>query len=81
MSELLCVPLKKPTDVDLVRPLTNLIKSSYNNLDASTLMEIEQSISKFNNQRNTAIWKAFEKTENSLELYYTYYDKLGKSRP
>lgn len=77
MSELLCVPLKKPTDVDLVRPLTNLIKSSYNNLDASTLMEIEQSISKFNNQRNTAIWKAFEKTENSLELYYTYYDQLS----
>lgn len=77
MTELLSVPLKKPTDLDLVRPLVNLIKSSYNNLGISKLSEIEQSISKFNQQRNASVWKAYEKSENSLELYYTYYDQLS----
>lgn len=77
MTELLSVPLKKPMDLDLVRPLVNLIKSSYNNLGVSKLSEIEQSISRFNNQRNASVWKAYEKSENSLELYYTYYDQLS----
>lgn len=77
MTELLSVPLKKATDIDLVRPLSNLIKISYNNLDASKFNEIEQSISKFNHQRSATVCKAFEKSENSLQLYYTYYDQLS----
>ncbi|XP_039450183.1 programmed cell death 6-interacting protein isoform X1 [Culex pipiens pallens] len=76
MSELLSVPLKKPTDVDLVRPLNNLIKSSYTNLGPSKLSGIEQAVSKFNYQRNAAVWKGFEKSENALEIIYAYYDQL-----
>ncbi|XP_058457648.1 programmed cell death 6-interacting protein [Malaya genurostris] len=76
MMDLLNVPLKKPSDVDMVRPLTNLIKSSYCNLGPEKLEEIEEAINKFNQQRSTAIWKVFEKYENSLEIIYGYYDQL-----
>lgn len=77
MTELLSVPLKKPTDVDLARPLNNLIKSTFSNLSATKLSEIEVSVNKFSNLRSTAVWKAFEKNDNSLELCYTYYDQLS----
>lgn len=76
MSDLLSVPLKKPTDVDVTRALNNFIKSTYNNLGPEKLAEISESVNKFNQQRNTAVWKAFEKYESSLEIIYGYYDQL-----
>ncbi|XP_062544866.1 programmed cell death 6-interacting protein isoform X2 [Armigeres subalbatus] len=76
MSDLLSVPLKKPTDVDVTRPLNNLIKSSYSSLGPEKISEISDSVNKFNQQRNSAVWKAFEKFESSLEIVYGYYDQL-----
>lgn len=76
MSDLLSVPLKKPTDVDVTRPLNNLIKSSYSSLGVEKIAEISESVNKFNQQRNSAVWKAFEKFESSLEIIYGYYDQL-----
>lgn len=76
MSDLLSVPLKKPTDVDVTRPLNNLIKSSYSSLRSEKMAEISESVNKFNQQRTTAVWKAFEKYESSLEIIYGYYDQL-----
>lgn len=70
MSDLLSVPVKKPTDVDVTRPLNNLIKSSYSNLGSEKIVEISESVNKFNQQRNSAVWKAFEKFESSLEILY-----------
>ncbi|XP_053683784.1 programmed cell death 6-interacting protein [Sabethes cyaneus] len=76
MTELLSVPLKKPVDIDIVKPLNNVIKSSYSNLKHDKLLEIEDAIEKFSQQRNTAIWKVYEKYESSLEVVYSYYDQL-----
>ncbi|XP_055628547.1 programmed cell death 6-interacting protein [Toxorhynchites rutilus septentrionalis] len=76
MTELLSVPLKKPADVDLIRPLNNLIKCSYNNLGPEKITELDEAVNKFSQQRNTAIWKVFDKYESSLEIIYSYYDQL-----
>lgn len=71
MTELLVVPLKKPTDVEVIKPLKNLIHSAYSGND-STAVDHSEAISEFSKLRNTAIWKAFEKYESSLEVLYGY---------
>ncbi|XP_031617798.1 programmed cell death 6-interacting protein [Contarinia nasturtii] len=76
MSELLVVPLKKPSEVDVVKPLKNLIQSSYSGNDAANASDHSESINEFSKLRNSAIWKAFEKYESSLDILYGYYDQL-----
>ncbi|PBC29144.1 Programmed cell death 6-interacting protein [Apis cerana cerana] len=71
MAELIAVPLKKPSDVDVIKPLTNVIKSTYNNQKDYT-----EAIADFSKLRNNALWRAFEKYESSLEVIYSYYDQL-----
>lgn len=72
MSELLVVPLKKPSEVDVVKPLKNLIQSSYSGNDSANAVDHSEAINEFSKLRNTAIWKAFEKYESSLEILYGY---------
>lgn len=74
--ELLSVPLKKPAEVDVAKPLKTLIQSNYQNLEAEKLNAINEAISELNTQRNTAVWKVFDKLESGLELNYRYYDQL-----
>lgn len=71
MSELLVVPLKKSSEVDVVKPLKNLIQSSYSGDDANAV-DHSEAINEFSKLRNSAIWKAFEKNEISLETLCGY---------
>uniref|UniRef100_A0A182NM28 BRO1 domain-containing protein n=1 Tax=Anopheles dirus TaxID=7168 RepID=A0A182NM28_9DIPT len=73
---LLSVPLKKPSEVDLAKPLKTLIQSNYRNLEAQQMNAIGEAISELNQLRNTAVWKVFDKQESGLELNYRYYDQL-----
>lgn len=68
MAELLSVPLKKPTDVDLVQPLRNLVRGSFSSADHPE--DCDNEIAEFNKMRNTAVWRVFEKYESSLEVVY-----------
>lgn len=68
MAELLSVPLKKPSEVDLITPLKNLIQSRYSTADKPE--DCNEAITELSKLRNTAIWKAFEKYESSLEILY-----------
>jgi programmed cell death 6-interacting protein len=68
MAEVLAVPLKKPSDVDIVKPLKNLISSSYSRADNSK--DYGEAIIEFSKLRNNAIWRVFEKYESSLEIVY-----------
>lgn len=70
MSKLLAVPLKKPSEVDVVKPLNNLIQSTYNGSTAEEKAQYTEAVNEFSKQRNTAIWKFFEKYEASLEVVY-----------
>ncbi|CAH0558884.1 unnamed protein product [Brassicogethes aeneus] len=74
MAELLSVPLKKPSEVDIVKPLKNLIQSRYSTADKPE--DCGEAIEEFSKQRHNAIWKAFEKYESSLEIIYGYYDQI-----
>ncbi|XP_076765982.1 programmed cell death 6-interacting protein-like protein AliX [Xylocopa sonorina] len=74
MAELISVPLKKPSDVDVVKPLSNVIKSTYSN--ANNQKDYTEAIIDFSKLRNNALWRAFEKYESSLEVIYSYYDQL-----
>lgn len=68
MAELLAIPLKKPSDVDIVKPLKNLISSSYNTADKS--QDHSEAINEFNKLRTNAVWRVYEKYESSLETVY-----------
>lgn len=70
MADLLAVPLKKPSDIDVIKPLKNLIASVYSSSDKP--VDYTEEINEFSKLRNTALWKAFEKYESSLEIIYRY---------
>lgn len=68
MSEFLSVPVKKPTDVDLIKPLKNIISSQYNTSDNPD--SYNNAVEEFNKLRSQAVWKVYEKYESSLEIVY-----------
>ncbi|XP_022826361.1 apoptosis-linked gene 2-interacting protein X 1 [Spodoptera litura] len=72
-SELLFVPFKKGSDVDIIKPLRNLINSTYNTSDQHE--DYTDALNELSRLRANAIWKVFEKT--SLEVIYNYYDQLA----
>ncbi|XP_037945871.1 programmed cell death 6-interacting protein-like [Teleopsis dalmanni] len=76
MSKLLGVPLKKPSEVDVVTPLNNLIQGTYSAAPAADKASYSEAVNNFSSQRKTAIWKFFEKNEGSLEIVYSYYDQI-----
>ena len=70
MADFISIPLKKPSDVDVVKPLENIIKSS-----CSTMLNQKDHldcITEFSKLRKNALWRAFEKYESSLEVIYRY---------
>ena len=68
MADLLAVPLKKPSDVDIVKPLLNLIASTYSTADKPE--DYSEQINEFSKQRSNAICRFYEKFESSLEVIY-----------
>ncbi|XP_068622573.1 programmed cell death 6-interacting protein [Battus philenor] len=72
MAALLAVPLKKSSDVDIVKPLKNLIQSTYNTGESN--VDYSDAIEELGRLRTNAIWKIFEKS--SLDLVYSYYDQI-----
>ncbi|XP_031784020.1 programmed cell death 6-interacting protein isoform X2 [Nasonia vitripennis] len=74
MTEFISVPLKKPSDVDITKPLHNVIKSTYST--ASNQKDYLECIIDLGKLRKNALWRAFEKYESSLEVIYRYYDQI-----
>lgn len=70
MADLISVPLKKPSEVDLEKPLKNLIQSRYSTADKPE--DYSDAIAEFAKLRNNAIWRVFEKYESSLDVIYRY---------
>lgn len=70
MSRILAVPPKKPSEVDIIKPLNNLIQSTYSGASIEEKAKYSDAVNEFSKQRNTAIWKFFEKYESSLEVVY-----------
>lgn len=70
MAELLSIPLKKPSEVEVTKPLKNIIQSRYSTADKPE--DYSDAINEFAKLRHNGIWKAFEKYESSLEVIYRY---------
>lgn len=68
MVEFISIPLKKPSDVDIIKPLQNVIKSTYST--TSNFKDSLECITEFSKLRKNALWRAFEKYESSLEVIY-----------
>lgn len=68
MADFIAVPLKKPTDVDIIKPLKNLISASFSTADKPE--DYGDAISELSKIRNNAVWRVFEKYESSLEVIY-----------
>jgi len=73
MTELISVPLKKPSEVDLVKPLKTLISSTYSTADQPA--DHSDAISEMQRLR-VAATKATDRTEASIEALQRYYDQL-----
>ena len=69
VSGLLIVPPKKPYEVDCVKPLKNLIQSSYSAASEKS-SEYAELATEFGKLRSGAVFKVFEKYESSLSVIY-----------
>lgn len=69
MDEILVLPLKKPVQVEVVKPLRNIIDSRYSN--AYIPSDYIEAVKAFNDLRNRAIWRPFDKHEGALEIIYS----------
>ncbi|XP_063368295.1 programmed cell death 6-interacting protein [Cydia amplana] len=70
MAELIAVPLKKSADVELVKPLRNLLQNTYEGAEDCT-----DSLTELARLRSDAIWKVYDRA--SLDVLYSYYDQLA----
>ncbi|KAF2349567.1 BRO1 domain [Trinorchestia longiramus] len=67
------IPLKKASDVDILKPLKNLITSRYQSTEQESFIS---AINEFAKLRSNAVCRTLDYHENSLELLYRYYDQL-----
>jgi len=73
MTELLTVPLKKGSDVDVVKPLKNLIASTYSTADKPE--DYTDALSELTKLRQLSV-RNIDRTEASLDNLAKYYDQL-----
>lgn len=68
MTDLLSAPLKKSTDVDLVKPLKNIIAGIYSTADKPE--DYSAAINETNKLRTQALSKTIDKSQPALDLLY-----------
>ena len=73
MTEILSIPLKKATDLDITKPFKTLISSTYSSADQP--LDCSDAISELQKLRNAAT-KNPDRSEASLEAMMKYFDQL-----
>ena len=73
MTEILPIPLKKATDLDITKSLKNLISSTYSSADQP--VDCSDAISDLQKLRNVATRNP-DRSEASLDAMMKYYDQL-----
>jgi len=66
MADILAIPLKKTSEVDLIKPLKNVIALRFSTADNPE--DFGESIIELNRMRNNANIRALDKQESSLEV-------------
>uniref|UniRef100_T1JEE5 BRO1 domain-containing protein n=1 Tax=Strigamia maritima TaxID=126957 RepID=T1JEE5_STRMM len=76
MSEFIAVPQKKTSQVDLIKPLKNIISSTYSTSDNPE--DYSEALDELNKLRMSAT-KILDKHESSLDILYRYRDNSPQS--
>ncbi|XP_013793109.1 programmed cell death 6-interacting protein-like [Limulus polyphemus] len=83
MANFIAVPFKKTSEVDIIKPLKNLISSYYSTADEPA--DFRESLKELNKLRLNSTWRTLDKNENSLQVMCRYYDQItvleGKCPP
>ncbi|XP_061903280.1 programmed cell death 6-interacting protein isoform X1 [Entelurus aequoreus] len=79
MATFISVPLKKSTEVDLVKPLAKYVTSSYPAGDEQA--DHIRAVEELNKLRRNALGRPLDKHESSLEILLRYYDQLCAVEP
>ncbi|TSK31382.1 Programmed cell death 6-interacting protein [Bagarius yarrelli] len=79
MATFISVPLKKSSEVDLVKPLSKFITSAYPAGEEQT--EYLRAVDELNKLRKSALGRPLDKHESSLETLLRYYDQLCAVEP
>ena len=75
MTEILPIPLKKATDLDITKPFKTLISSTYSSADQLQPPDCSDAISELQKLRNAAT-KNPDRSEASLDAMMKYFDQL-----
>ncbi|XP_066530774.1 programmed cell death 6-interacting protein isoform X1 [Hoplias malabaricus] len=79
MATFISVPLKKSSEVDLVKPLSKFITSAYP--AGEEQLEYLRAVDELNKLRKNALGRPLDKHESSLEILLRYYDQLCTVEP
>ncbi|CAN9503965.1 unnamed protein product [Ophioblennius macclurei] len=79
MATFISVPLKKSSEVDLVKPLSKFVTATYPAGDEQT--EYIRAVEEINKLRKNALGRPLDKHESSLEIVLRYYDQLCAVEP
>ncbi|XP_075995461.1 programmed cell death 6-interacting protein isoform X1 [Genypterus blacodes] len=79
MATFISVPLKKSSEVDLVKPLSKFVTASYP--AAEEQGEYLRAVEELNKLRRNALGRPLDKHESSLEILLRYYDQLCAVEP
>ncbi|XP_077362543.1 programmed cell death 6-interacting protein isoform X2 [Festucalex cinctus] len=79
MATFISVPLKKSSEVDLVKPLSKYVTSTYS--AGEDQAEYIRAVEELNKLRRNALGRPLDKHESSLESLLRYYDQLCAVEP
>ncbi|XP_051991917.1 programmed cell death 6-interacting protein isoform X2 [Xyrauchen texanus] len=74
MATFISVPLKKSSEVDLVKPLSKFVTATYP--PGEEQAEYLRAVEELNKLRKSALGRPLDKHESSLEILLRYYDQL-----
>ncbi|KAM3857910.1 programmed cell death 6-interacting protein isoform 2-T2 [Diretmus argenteus] len=79
MATFISVPLKKSSEVDLVKPLSKFVTATY--AASEEKAEYIRAVEELNKLRKSALGRPLDKHESSLEVLLRYYDQLCAVEP
>uniref|UniRef100_A0A674BNF0 Programmed cell death 6 interacting protein n=1 Tax=Salmo trutta TaxID=8032 RepID=A0A674BNF0_SALTR len=79
MATFISVPLKKSSEVELVKPLSKFVTATYPTGEDQA--EYIRSVEELNKLRKSALGRPLDKHESSLEILLRYYDQLCAVEP
>uniref|UniRef100_A0A7N8WVH3 Programmed cell death 6 interacting protein n=1 Tax=Mastacembelus armatus TaxID=205130 RepID=A0A7N8WVH3_9TELE len=79
MATFISVPLKKSSEVDLVKPLSKFVTATYPTGEDQG--EYLRAVEELNKLRKNALGRPLDKHESSLEILLRYYDQLCAVEP